>query len=403
VTDPARSDVLVVGAGIVGLATAHAILRSRPGTRVVVLDKEDGIARHQTGRNSGVIHSGVYYRPDSLKARFAADGARAMVTFCREQGIAHEVCGKVIVAVDADEAARLDTLEQLAQRNGVRAVRIGPERLRELEPHVTGVGGLHVQDTGIVDFVAVAERLGELVRDAGGTVELGEEVVDVLEGDGDVVVETSAGSRTAACVVNCAGLQSDLIARRVLGDRPDVRIVPFRGEYHELVPSRRFLVRSLIYPVPDPDLPFLGVHLTRDVHGGVHVGPNAVLALAREAYTWKTISPREITQLARYPGFRRLARHYWRLGATEINRSVRRRALVKALRRLVPEVRRRDLVRAPAGIRAQALSRDGRLLDDFEIRESARAVHVLNAPSPAATASLLIGDHIAAKVVGRLG
>jgi len=395
--------VLVVGAGIVGLATAHAILGARPHASVAVLDKEHAPARHQSGHNSGVIHSGVYYRPDSLKARLAVAGARAMVAFCREHGIAHEVCGKVIVAVDTSEAARLDALEQLAGRNGVRAERIGPERLRELEPHATGVGGLHVRDTGIADFVAVAERLAALVGGAGGTVELGDEVLDIREGEREVVVESAAGVRTAGCVVNCAGLQSDLVARRVLGKHPDVRIVPFRGEYHELVQERRHLVQNLIYPVPDPDLPFLGVHLSRGVDGAVHVGPNAVLALAREAYSWRRVDARELAQLARYPGFRKLARRYWRLGATEINRSVRRRALVKALQRLVPDVQRSDLERAPAGIRAQALARDGRLLDDFEIRESARAVHVLNAPSPAATASLLIGEHIAEKVLARLG
>ncbi len=394
-------DVVVVGGGIVGLATARAIVGLRPGLRLVVVEKESELATHQTGRNSGVIHSGIYYRPGTLKARLAVEGRVEMVKFCEERGIAHETCGKVIVALDDSELARAEVLLAHAAENGVRAERIGVERLRELEPYATGVGGLLVRDTGIVDFVAVARALADLAVAGGAELRLSTKVLDVVESPGLVVVETDRGPIETRTLVNCAGLQCDEVARRVLGPKPDVRIVPFRGEYHELVPERRFLVNNLIYPVPDPELPFLGVHLTRDVRGGVHVGPNAVLALSREGYRWGAIEWREVARLARYPGFRKMARRFWRVGIHEVRRSVRKRSMVAALRRLVPDIRIDDLVAAPAGVRAQAVARDGRLLDDFELRETARTVHVLNAPSPAATASLVIGRELAARVLTR--
>ena len=395
-------DVVVVGGGIVGLATARAVLRARPTLRLLVIEKEVAIATHQSGRNSGVIHSGIYYRPGTLKARLAVEGRMAMVEFCAEHGIAHETCGKVIVALDDTELARAEVLLEHAATSGVRAERIGVERLHELEPHATGVGGILVRDTGIVDFVAVARVLADHVVANGAELRLSTRVLDVIESSDRVVVETDGGPVETRALVNCAGLQCDEVARRVLGPKPDVRIVPFRGEYHELVPERRYLVNNLVYPVPDPELPFLGVHLTRGVHGGVHVGPNAVLALSREGYRWGAVEWREVGRLVRYPGFRKMARRFWKVGIHEVRRSVRKRSMVAALRRLVPDIGVGDLVAAPAGVRAQAVARDGRLLDDFELRETARSVHVLNAPSPAATASLVIGRELATRVLERV-
>lgn len=395
-------DVVVVGGGIVGLATARAVLQSRPDLRLLIIEKEAELATHQTGRNSGVLHSGIYYRPGTLKARLAVEGREAMVRFCAEYGITYETCGKVIVALDSEELARAEKLLEYAAANRVRAERIGVERLREIEPYATGVGGIHVLDTGIVDFVSVARVLADQVVAGGAEVRLATRVLDVIEHSDGVVVETSGGSVEARTLVNCAGLHCDEVARRVLGPRPDVQIVPFRGEYHELVPERRHLVRNLVYPVPDPDLPFLGVHFTRDVRGGVHVGPNAVLAMSREGYRWSSIEWREVVRLARYPGFRKMARRFWRVGIHEVRRSVRKRSMVAALGRLVPDLRVEDLSPAPAGVRAQAVARDGRLLDDFELRETARSVHVLNAPSPAATASLVIGRELATRLLTRI-
>ena len=368
---------------------------------MVVVEKEQALARHQSGRNSGVLHSGIYYRPGSLKARTAVEGRLAMERYCEERDVPYERCGKVIVATDAREAGRLDELVTRAAANGVRAERIGPERLRELEPHAGGLGALHVLDTGIVDFAAVSTVLGVDLQERGASVRCGVEVQRLREGDAEVVVETTAGPLVAAHVVNCGGLQSDLLAADALGPRPDVRIVPFRGEFHDVVGPRRHLVRNLIYPVPLPELPFLGAHLSRGIDGGVHAGPNAVLALAREGYTWHHVDRRDLRGLLAFPGFWRLARRYWRTGAVEVYQSLSRRALAHALQRLVPEIGVDDLVPRPAGVRAQALGRDGSLLDDFVVRETARAVHVLNAPSPAATASLVIGDTIAERIVAR--
>ncbi len=395
-------DVVVIGGGIVGLATAHAVLRERPHLRLALLEKEPGVARHQTGRNSGVIHSGIYYRPGSLKASTAVAGRLAMEQFCREHGVHYERCGKVIVAVDPRELPRLAQLEQRAEANGVTAERISVGRLRELEPHVRGVAALHVPDTGIVDFGRVSEALADALRAAGADLQFGDRVEAIRERADGVVIETARGVVRSALVVNCAGLHADEVATAALGRRPDVRIVPFRGEYHELVGDAADLVRGLVYPVPDPDLPFLGVHVSRGVHGHVHVGPNAVLALAREGYTWGRVDIAELASLARYPGIWKLARRYWRTSAEEIVRSASRHALARAVSRMVPGVRARDLQPSPAGVRAQALGRDGTLYDDFVLHETARAVHVLNAPSPAATASLVIGESIARLLDDRL-
>ncbi|MFI7005573.1 L-2-hydroxyglutarate oxidase [Streptomyces sp. NPDC050145] len=391
-------DVLVVGGGIVGLSTAYAVSRAAPGTRVVVLEKEPGPARHQTGRNSGVIHSGIYYRPDSLKARYAVRGAAEMVKFCAEYGIPHEVTGKLIVATDRDELPRLHALVQRGRENGISVRELGPAQIQEYEPEVRGLAAIHVGTTGIADYRAVAERFAEV---SGAEIRYGAEVVQIdRRPDLGVAVRTRAGDVVRARVmVNCAGLRCDEVAR-LAGDDPGMRIVPFRGEYFEL--ARPELVRGLVYPVPDPAFPFLGVHLTRGIHGGVHVGPNAVPALAREGYGWGVVRPRELAGTLGWPGSWHIARQHWRYGAGEIARSVSKGAFTRAVRRLVPAVEPGDLVAAPAGVRAQAVLRDGTLVDDFLIREGPRTVHVLNAPSPAATASLPIGREIARRVLAAL-
>ncbi|MFD5474056.1 L-2-hydroxyglutarate oxidase [Streptomyces sp. NPDC127105] len=391
-------DVLVIGGGIVGLSTAYAITRAAPGTRVIVLEKEQGPARHQTGRNSGVIHSGIYYRPGSLKARDAAGGAAEMVKFCAEYGIAHEVTGKLIVATGRDELPRLHALVQRGRENGIPVRELGPAQIEEYEPEVRGLAAIHVGTTGICDFTAVARQLA---RASGARIRYGARVVRVdRRPELGVAVLTGRGEIVRARVlVNCAGLYCDEVAR-MTGDDPQVRIVPFRGEYYEL--ARPELVRGLVYPVPDPAFPFLGVHLTRGVDGGVHIGPNAVPALAREGYGWGTVRPRELAGTLSWPGSWRIARRHWRYGAGELRRSVSRAAFTRAVRRLVPAVREDDLVPAPAGVRAQAVLRDGTLVDDFLIREGARTVHVLNAPSPAATASLPIGREVARRALAVL-
>ncbi|WP_340377873.1 L-2-hydroxyglutarate oxidase [Streptomyces sp. SS7] len=388
-------DVLVVGGGIVGLSTAYAITRSAPGTRVTVLEKEPGPARHQTGRNSGVIHSGIYYRPGSLKARYAVRGAAEMTKFCAEYGIAHAVTGKLIVATERDELPRLHGLVQRGRENGIPVRELGTAQLAEYEPEVRGLAAIHVGTTGICDYTAVAHRLGEA---SGAELRYGAEVVRIdRRPERGVAVLTARGDVVRGrALVNCAGLYCDEIAR-MTGDEPEVRIVPFRGEYYEL--ARPDLVRGLVYPVPDPAFPFLGVHLTRGIDGGVHVGPNAVPALAREGYDWGVVRPREALATAAWPGVWRMGRRHWRYGAGELRRSVSKGAFVQAVRRLLPAVRETDLVRADAGVRAQAVLRDGGLVDDFLIREGARAVHVLNAPSPAATASLPIGREVARRAL----
>jgi L-2-hydroxyglutarate oxidase len=394
-------DVVVVGGGVVGLATARAIVAARPGTTLALLEKESRVARHQTGRNSGVLHSGLYYRPGSQKARLCVEGRLAMERFCEEHGVPFDRCGKVVVAVSAKELPRLDDLQRRGVANGVSAERIGPERLRELEPHVGGIAALHVPETGVVDFGRVAEALAAGIVAVGVDVRLGHEVVGVAERGGTVTVETDRVPLTARVLVNCAGLHSDVLAIAD-GVPDDVRIVPFRGEYHTLVPRAAALVRHLVYPVPDPELPFLGVHVSRGIDDEVHVGPNAVLALDREGYTWGEVEPPEILRLARFPGFWRMARRYWPVGVVEVYRSFSRWAVARAVSRLVPGIVADDLVPYRAGVRAQAVARDGTLLDDFVVRETPRAVHVLNAPSPAATASLKIGESIAHAVVTRL-
>ncbi|MER6030524.1 L-2-hydroxyglutarate oxidase [Streptomyces sp. NPDC001851] len=392
-------DVLVVGGGIVGLSTAYAITRAAPGTRVTVLEKEPGPARHQTGRNSGVIHSGIYYRPGSLKARYAVRGAAEMVKFCAEYGIAHAVTGKLIVATEREELPRLHALVQRGRENGIPVRELGAAQIGEYEPEVRGLAAIHVGTTGVCDFVGVARQLA---RASGAEIRYGARVVRVdRRPERGVAVLTSAGDVVRARVlVNCAGLYCDEVAR-LTGDEPEVRIVPFRGEYYEL--ARPELVRGLVYPVPDPAFPFLGVHLTRGIDGSVHIGPNAVPALAREGYGWGVVRPRELAGTVAWPGSWAIARRHWRYGAGELRRSLSKGAFLEAVRRLLPGVEADDLVRAPAGVRAQAVLRDGTLVDDFLIREGSRAVHVLNAPSPAATASLPIGREVGRRVLDMLG
>jgi (S)-2-hydroxyglutarate dehydrogenase len=392
------SDVLVVGGGIVGLSTAYAITRAAPGTRVTVLEKEDGPARHQTGRNSGVIHSGIYYRPGSLKARYAVRGAAEMVKFCAEYGIAHSVTGKLIVATEREELPRLHALVQRGRENGIPVRELGGSQIAEYEPEVRGLAAIHVGTTGVCDFVGVARQLAE---GSGAEIRYGARVERVdRRPELGVAVRTTGGDVVRARVlVNCAGLYCDEVAR-LTGDEPGMRIVPFRGEYYEL--ARPDLVRGLVYPVPDPAFPFLGVHLTRGIDGGVHIGPNAVPALAREGYGWGVVRPREVAVTLAWPGAWRMAGRHWRYGAGEMRRSVSKRAFTGAVRRLLPVVEEGDLVPTAAGVRAQAVLRDGTLVDDFLIKEGPRAVHVLNAPSPAATASLPIGREVAKRALAML-
>ncbi|MDF2259955.1 L-2-hydroxyglutarate oxidase [Streptantibioticus ferralitis] len=394
-------DVLVIGGGIIGLSTAYAITRSAPGTRVTVLEKEPAPAQHQTGRNSGVIHSGIYYRPGSLKARYAVQGAAEMVKFCTEYDIPHEVTGKLIVATERAELPRLHSLVQRGRENGIPVRELGPSQIVEYEPHVRGIAAIHVGTTGICDFGAVTRTLARLAQDAGADLRYGHQVRAITRRGGEVIVSAADTQFRAKVLVNCAGLYCDRVAR-LAGLRPAMRIVPFRGEFYELAPFAADLVRGLVYPVPDPAFPFLGVHLTRGVDGGVHIGPNAVPALAREGYRWRTINPRDLAQTAAFPGTWRIARRHWRYEIEEIHRSLSKRAFTRAVQRLLPDVRPEDLIPAASGVRAQAVLRDGTLADDFLIAGSGPYVHVLNAPSPAATASLPIGREVARRAMEAL-
>lgn len=392
--------VVVIGGGIVGVATAMALAGR---VRVQVLEAEDSLAAHQTGHNSGVIHSGLYYAPGSLKARTCTAGRQALYDFCERHGVPFERCGKVVVATHPEQIPRLDALEQRGRANGLNGLRrLIPEEIRELEPHAQGVAGLFVAETGIVDYAAVTEAFAAEVRRLGGEILTGARVSKVSRYPDGVVVHSTAAAHHGQFVVSCAGLQSDRLAR-LAGLDPAVRIVPFRGEYYEVVPRRRHLVRNLIYPVPDPAFPFLGVHFTRRVDGTVEAGPNAVLALRREGYRRTSFSLRDTMATFAYPGFWRLAGRYARSGLGEVWRSWSKGAFVAALQELVPEIEPNDLCGYGAGVRAQALGRDGALLDDFHLVEGDRQLHVLNAPSPAATASIAIGRTIAERVLDRLG
>jgi len=390
-------DFVVIGGGIVGLSTARALLERHPGAGLLLLEKEGGWARHQTGHNSGVIHSGIYYKPGSYKARFCREGARALVEFCRTRGIDYEICGKVIVATEQGELPLLDALFERGLKNGLEVEKIGPGELKELEPHASGRAAIRVPSTGIVDFKKVAEAFAALVREKGGELRPGTRVEDISEGGREVVVHTNNGAFHARVLVNCAGLYSDRVAR-LCGVEPGAKIVPFRGEYYELRPEKRYLVKNLIYPVPNPNFPFLGVHFTRSIDGMVEAGPNAVLGLAREGYKKTDFDLKDFIEEMTYPGLWRLARKNWRTGIGEIHRSISKKAFVRGLKKLVPEVEEGDVVPISAGVRAQALKEDGALVDDFLIAEGKNSVHVLNAPSPAATSAIPIGEEIAKRV-----
>lgn len=386
-----RHDVIIVGGGIVGLAVALEITRRFPRLSLLLLEKENRVGQHQSSHNSGVIHSGIYYKPGSLKAKLCVEGAHAMVEFCRAQGIPHQVCGKVIVATHEEEFSRLEELRRRGEANGLAGVRsIGPEQLREIEPHVTGLRALVVPSTGITDYAAVCAKYSELIHAQGGIILTSTAVTGLRQRTGEVVVETSGPAFSTTHLINCAGLFSDRISR-MAGEKPDVIIAPFRGEYYDLVPQRSSLVRALIYPVPDPRFPFLGVHFTRRVSGSVDAGPNAVLAFRREGYRRTDFSLHDLASSLVFPGFWRMAAKQWRNGLDEFHRSFSKPAFVRALQRLVPEVREHDLVPGGSGVRAQAVRRDGTLVDDFQFVPSGKMLHVLNVPSPAATASIPIG------------
>jgi (S)-2-hydroxyglutarate dehydrogenase len=388
--------VVVVGGGIVGLAVAREL--TARGDQVTVCEKEDHWAAHQTGHNSNVVHAGLYYKPGSLKARLSVAGNASMVAFAREQGVPVDVCGKLVVAVTADEVPALDALAQRARANGVPVTRIGPEQAREYEPEVSCVAALRVDSTAIIDFPGVCAALARLLGEAGADLRTDTPVLGIRSGrGGGVEVATPTGVLRADVLVNCAGLHADRVAR-LAGLRPEAVVVPFRGEYHELRPSARHLVRGLIYPVPDPALPFLGVHLTRMVDGSVHAGPNAVLALSREGYRWSDVSARDLGEVARFPGAWRLARKFARTGVDEVLRSFSRRRFAATMARLVPAITADDLVPSAAGVRAMAMLPDGTMVDDFLIETAPNQVHVLNAPSPAATSSLEIAKYVADRV-----
>lgn len=394
-------DVIVVGGGIVGLATARALAVDHR-LRCLVLEAEERLAFHQTGHNSGVVHSGLYYKPGSIKARLCADGREAMFRFAAEKGIAHERCGKVVVAVAESELARLDELERRGRENGLLGIeRLDPQQLREHEPHAAGIAGLFVPETGIIDYVAVAGALADEIRAADGEVRTGAAVSAIRPAAASVEVEAQGERHAAAFLVGCAGLASDRLAR-LGGLDPQVRIVPFRGDYYELLPEARSLVRHLIYPVPDPDLPFLGVHFTRRVDGAIEAGPNAVLAWKREGYSRSSFSLRDTASMLAFPGFWRMAPHYAGIGLAEYRRAWSRGLFVRSLQKLVPGIGECHVRPAGCGVRAQAMDRSGKLLDDFAFAEAGRQLHVLNAPSPAATASLAIGGHLASKVIAGL-
>jgi L-2-hydroxyglutarate oxidase len=383
----------------VGLSTARAAVRSKPGARVVVVDKESAIAGHQSGRNSNVIHAGVYYKPGSQKARLCADGRQAMVQFCEQHGVPYRISGKIVLATDHDEMPRLEELQRRCELNGVEVAMLGAGEIASVEPHAVGVGALHVRASGVTDYSAVCEAIAEEIQAAGVDIRLGVEAVGGRVGT-TVTVDTTAGTLEADRVVTCAGLHADRVARAISGPDGDagLKIVPFRGEYYALAPTSRHLVRALIYPVPDPQFPFLGVHLTRGLNGEIHTGPNAVLALAREGYSWRHRNLADLRETVAFPGFRHLAKAQWRYGLAEMVRSVSRVRFARSLQRLVPEVRVEDLEPAPAGVRAQAVARDGTLVDDFAFHAAGPVLHVLNAPSPAATASLEIGRMIVARL-----
>jgi L-2-hydroxyglutarate oxidase len=394
ITDTSTVDVAIVGGGIVGLATAMALVKEH-GLSVVVLEAEGGVARHQTGNNSGVIHSGLYYKPGSLKAKLCSEGREAMYRFCAEHGVPHDRCGKIVVATLENELPALAELERRGTANGLKPRGLSPEKIKEHEPNISGIAGMFVEETGIVKYSAVAEAYAGVIRDNGSQVLTNARVQKVVASDGEIIVETPRGEVRCRHLVNCGGLESDRVAR-LCGIDPGVQIVPFRGEYYQLAKSSEHLVRNLVYPVPDPRFPFLGVHFTRMIGGGVEAGPNAVLAWSRKGYHRGNFNLRDAAEIATFGGMWRMARKYWKTACGEVYRSYSKRAFLKALQRLLPALTLADLQPGGAGVRAQAMEPSGALVDDFRIIENDRMIHVLNAPSPAATASISIGRYIAA-------
>jgi (S)-2-hydroxyglutarate dehydrogenase len=393
-----NTDIAIIGGGIVGLATAHHLAKKHPNKKIVVLEKESEVAHHQTGNNSGVIHSGLYYKPGSLKAKNCIEGYHMMLQFCDEHSIAYELCGKVVVATDKSELGRLRDLFDRGRENGLEGLEmLDQQRLKEIEPHLAGIQGIRVPQTGIINYKKVCQKLVESIENSGGELWLDTMVTAIAETSENVILSTTKGEVAAQLIINCAGLYSDDIALKHLG-KLDTRIIPFRGEYYELTAEAEHLVKHLIYPVPDPAFPFLGVHFTRMVDGGIEAGPNAVFAFRKEGYHRTDFNAREFFGSLLWPGFQKVMLKYWKTGLGEMYRSFSKKAFTKALQRLIPEVREEHLVPASAGVRAQACDRTGGLLDDFKIVQEKRAIHVINAPSPAATSSLSIGKTIAEMV-----
>jgi L-2-hydroxyglutarate oxidase len=395
-------DVIVVGGGIVGLAAAYRLLEARPGLKLLLLEKEPRLASHTSGRNSGVLHAGLYYKPGSEKATLSVGGLQQMVGFCRQHGIAHEQCGKIVVASDESELPRLETLWERGNANGLAGLRkLNPQQIKEIEPHAVGVAAIHVPQEGIVDYPAVCDKLAALIRGNGAEIILNARVERIVSEGNEKAVETNAGPFRGTFVVSCGGLFSDRLVK-ASGQKPSAKIIPFRGEYFQIKKDRQFLVRNLIYPVPDPKFPFLGVHFTRLIRGGIEAGPNAVLAFAREGYRWTNINPRDLAESLTFPGLWKFLARYPSLWSYEIFRSLSRAEFTRSLQKLVPEIRRDDLEPGGSAVRAQAMTPDGGLVEDFHFAEGPGILHVINAPSPAATASLAIGQRIAEKVLTQL-
>lgn len=397
-----QKDIIIIGGGIVGLATALQLLKDRPGLNILVLEKENEVAKHQTGNNSGVIHSGLYYKPGSLKAKNCINGYNMLIAFCRENDVPFELCGKIVVATEEKEIPLLNNLFERGKQNGLQNMKkLSASELKEYEPHVAGLEGIFVPQTGIVDYKVVAEKYAALIRKKGGEILLGEKVLNIQFQSQEATVTTDKGVHHAKLVVNCAGLYSDKIAR-LTSPAIDVKIIPFRGEYYKLRKEKESLVKNLIYPVPDPNFPFLGVHFTRMMRGGVEAGPNAVLAFSREGYHKSDINLGELAESLAWPGFQKVAFKYWKTGLGEMYRSFSKAAFTKALQKLLPEIQESDLAEGGAGVRAQACDHTGGLVDDFMIVEEKQAINVCNAPSPAATSSLSIGQTVAGLVMKRL-